>query len=160
MRAPRETRRQFDMWNRHWHARHRGFTLTELLVVMVIIVLLAGMAVTVVPKRIEEARESRTKAELRTIEQAISQYQIHCQDPPSQSDGLQALVTKPTSAEQGGRWKGPYLAHGAVPKDGWNREYVYRYPGKHNEDFDLLSLGKDGKEGSDDDIVSWEATTE
>lgn len=147
------------MCGKRLRAGRYGFTLTELLVVMVIIVLLAGMAVTVVPKRIEEARESKTKAEIRTVEQAVTQYQIHCQDPPSQSDGLNALVTKPSSSEAATRWKGPYLQRG-VPKDGWNRDYIYRYPGKHSDDYDLLSLGKDGKEGTDDDINNWEATKE
>ncbi len=147
------------MCRKRLRAGRYGFTLTELLVVMVIIVLLAGMAVTVVPKRIEEARESKTKAEIRTVEQAITQYQIHCQDAPSQSDGLKALVQSPTDSDHSSRWKGPYLERG-VPKDGWNRDYVYRSPGKDKRDYDLLSLGKDGKEGTDDDINNWEATKE
>jgi general secretion pathway protein G len=144
------------MWNTRYRRGHRGFTLTELLVVMVIIVLLAGMAVTMVPKRIEEARESRTKAEIRILEQAVSQFQVHCQDPP---DDLQGLVTKPSNSEMASRWKGPYLQH-AVPKDGWNRDYIYHKPGTHNTDFDIVSCGKDGKEGTDDDVNSWEATIE
>ncbi len=145
------------MRNRGRIIRRGGFTLTELLVVMVIIVLLAGMAVTVVPKRIEEARIATTKSQLKTVEQAVTQYEIHCQDPPSQSEGLQALVTKP-SGEHAERWKGEYLD--VVPKDGWGRDFVYRSPGRHSKTFDLFSLGKDGKEGTDDDINNWERITE
>ncbi len=144
------------MSRRSWSRGTRGFTLTELLVVMVIIVLLAGVAVTYVPKRIEEARAARTQSDIATLQQAITQYQIHCSDPPSQSDGLQALVTRPTSSDHADRWKGPYLQSG-VPTDGWGRNYVYRYPGKNNTDFDLLSLGKDGKEGTEDDITNWKS---
>lgn len=139
----------------------RGFTLTELLVVMVIIVLLAGVAVTYVPKRIEDARVARTRSDIRVIENALQQYQIYCQDVPSQADGLKALVSEPSNPEHRERWqkKGPFLQHG-VPKDGWGRDYIYRTPGRHSKDFDLLSVGKDGKEGTDDDVCNWETWSE
>ncbi|MBD3175343.1 MAG: type II secretion system protein GspG [Armatimonadia bacterium] len=144
------------MYRRSQGRRLRGFTLTELLVVMVIIVLLAGVAVTYVPKRIEEARVAKTQAEIKTLENAISQYQIHMMDVPSQSEGLEALVTKPDANRNADRWKGPYLQPPVVPNDAWGREYIYRTPGSHNMDYDLLSVGKDGQEGSEDDITSWE----
>jgi general secretion pathway protein G len=125
---------------------------------MVIIVLLAGVAVTYVPKRIEEARVAKSKADIQALEGAVQAYQVHCGDPPSQSDGLNALVDKPSSADVSARWKGPYIQH-AVPKDGWGRDYIYRAPGKHNSDYDIVSTGKDGKEGTEDDVNSWELGT-
>jgi general secretion pathway protein G len=122
---------------------------------MVIIVLLAGVAVTYVPKRIEEARVAKSKADIQALEAAVSQYQVQCGDPPSQSDGLAALVEKPSSTDVAARWRGPYITHG-VPNDGWGRPYKYYSPGKHNSDFDIVSVGKDGKEGTEDDVNSWE----
>jgi general secretion pathway protein G len=144
------------MYRRSQSRRRQGFTLTELLVVMVIIVLLAGVAVTYVPKRIEEARVAKTQAEIRTIENAISQYQIRMGDVPTQSEGLEALVTKPQGNRNADRWNGPYLSPPVVPKDAWGNDYIYRTPGSHNTDFDLLSTGKDGREGTEDDITSWQ----
>jgi len=144
------------MYRRAHSRRFRGFTLTELLVVMVIIVLLAGVAVTYVPKRIEEARVAKTQAEIRTLESALRQFQIRMGDVPTQAESLEALVTAPQGNRNVDKWNGPYLNPPVVPQDAWGNPYIYRAPGSHNTDFDLLSTGKDGREGTDDDITSWE----
>jgi len=133
--------------------RAGGFTLTELLVVMVIIVLLASLVATNAPKWVEQGRITKAKSDVSQLDAAIRQYMVHCQDPPSQSDGLQALMTKP-GGEHADRWQGPYLTR-EVPKDGWGRDYQYKQPGRHNADFDVYSFGKDGKEGTEDDIGNW-----
>lgn len=120
----------------------RGFTLLELLVVMVIIGLLAGL---VAPRYFEQVGKSNTKiarAQIVSLGQALDQYRLDIGNYPSTEEGLQALVVKPQDATH---WSGPYLAK-AVPVDPWDRPYQYRSPGEHG-DYDLYSLGKDGRGG-------------
>ncbi|MFM0012801.1 type II secretion system major pseudopilin GspG [Paraburkholderia sediminicola] len=122
--------------------RCRGFTLLELLVVMVIIGLLAGL---VAPRYFEQVGKSNTKiarAQIVSLGQALDQYRLDVGVYPTTEEGLQALVAKPQDAPH---WSGPYLAK-AVPVDPWDRSYQYRSPGEHG-DYDLFSLGKDGRGG-------------
>lgn len=122
--------------------RSRGFTLLELLVVMVIIGLLAGL---VAPRYFEQVGKSNTKiarAQIVSLGQALDQYRLDVGSYPSTEEGLQALIAKPQDAAH---WSGPYLAK-AVPVDPWDRPYQYRSPGEHG-DYDLFSLGKDGRGG-------------
>lgn len=146
--AQEVTRRMACTDRRPQASRHaRGFTITELIVVMIIIVLLAGLAVKYVPDRIDEAKKSRTIADLAETQDSLEQYRLHVGDYPTQDQGLQALVEAPSSgSESTGSWRGPYLKK--VPKDGWGRDLVY-VRGGDGESFEIISYGKDGKEGGE-----------
>jgi general secretion pathway protein G len=131
----------------------KGFTLLELLVVMVIIGLLAGL---VAPRYFAQVGKSQTKvakAQIDSLEKALDQYRLDVGHYPSTEEGLQALVAGPSGETN---WAGPYLRKG-IPPDPWGRPYVYAQPGTHG-DYDLMSYGKDGREGGtgeDADIVNW-----
>ncbi len=130
-----------------------GFTLLELLVVMVIIGLLAGY---VGPKYFAQVGKSQVKtarAQIDALEKALDQYRLDTGHYPAMEQGLAALTTRPPNES---KWDGPYLSKG-VPADPWGNAYVYRIPGEHGE-FDLLSFGKDGQAGGVGeaaDIVNW-----
>ncbi|MES2089034.1 MAG: type II secretion system major pseudopilin GspG [Pseudomonadota bacterium] len=132
---------------------HRGFTLLELLVVLVIIGLLAGY---VGPKFFAQIGKSEVKtaaAQIDALGKAADQYRLDTGHYPTTEQGLGALWVKPSDEP---RWWGPYLRK-APPKDPWGREYQYRGPGEHG-DYDVFSLGKDGREGGDgedQDITNW-----
>jgi general secretion pathway protein G len=131
----------------------RGFTLLELLVVMVIIGLLAGY---VGPKLFAQIGKSEVKvarAQIEALGKALDQYRLDLGRYPSTDEGLAALNNKPAGDA---RWSGPYLGK-AVPRDPWGHDYAYRAPGEHG-DYDLLSWGRDGRpggSGEDADLVSW-----
>ena len=133
--------------------KNRGFTLLELLVVLVVLGMLAGI---VGPKYFKQLGRSETKiahAQIETLVKALDIYRLEMGNYPTGEQGLQALVEAPGDSVS---WGGPYLRKG-VPLDPWGREYVYRSPGEHDE-YDLLSWGKDGRpggEGENVEIVSW-----
>ena len=130
-----------------------GFTLLELLVVMVIIGLLAGY---VGPKYFAQVAKSQIKtarAQIDALEKALDQYRLDTGHYPPPEQGLTALVTRPANEP---KWEGPYLTK-SLPPDPWGNAYVYHFPGEHGE-FDLLSLGKDGQPGGSGDaadVTSW-----
>jgi len=141
-----------DRTSRKRHAV-RGFTLLELLVVMVIIGLLAGYVGPKFFGQIGKSEVKAAKAQIDGLQKALDQYRIDMGRYPTTEQGLAVLVTKPSDEP---RWAGPYLSK-AVPKDPWQHEFQYRSPGEHGE-YDLLSFGKDGRpggEGEDADLVSW-----
>ncbi len=130
-----------------------GFTLLELLVVMVIIGLLAGYVGPRYFAQIGKSEVKTTKAQIDAFEKALDQYRLDVGRYPGSEQGLNSLVARP---ENEPKWGGPYLKK-AVPNDPWGNKYVYRAPGEHGE-FDLLSYGKDGKLGGADeaaDITNW-----
>ena len=136
-----------------------GFTLIELMVVIVILGILAGLIVPRIMGRPEEARRMKARVQLESIETALKLYKLDNGSYPTTEQGLQALVEAPGSGRLAKAWReGGYLEKGKVPLDPWDNEYVYLSPGIHG-DFDLMSYGFDGEpggEGKDKDINSWE----
>jgi general secretion pathway protein G len=130
-----------------------GFTLLELLVVLVIIGLLAGYVAPQYFSQIGKSEAKVARAQIESFDKALAQYRIDIGRYPPTELGLAALVTRPASEQ---KWGGPYLAK-AVPPDPWGKPYIYRSPGQHGE-YDLYSLGKDGVHGGTNestDIVNW-----
>lgn len=132
----------------------RGFTLLELLVVLVVLGLLAGI---VAPKYFSQLGKSEVKvarAQIEGLAKALDLYRLDTGHYPNTEQGLNALVARPANAP---KWGGPYLQKG-VPLDPWGRDYIYVSPGENGE-YDLVSLGKDGQpggDGDDADLVSWQ----
>ena len=132
----------------------RGFTLVELLVVLVVLSMLAGL---IGPQVMKHVGTSKTKTAFLQIEEftaALEMYKLELDVYPSTDQGLAVLVQKPAGTE---KWNGPYLRKPVLPKDPWGRDYRYRHPGQHAV-FDLYSLGADNAEGGDGentDVVNW-----
>lgn len=137
--------------------RSRGFTLIEVMVVVVILGILAAVVVPKVMDRPDAARVTKAKTDLRAIKSALSLYKLDNFNYPSTDQGLQALVERPTGQPEAPNWKsGGYLA--SPPRDPWGRPYQYLEPGQHSE-VDIFSLGADGRpggEGYDSDIGNWQ----
>jgi general secretion pathway protein G len=135
--------------------RSAGFTLVEIMVVVVILGILAVLIVPRVLGRSDEARQAAAKHDIATIMQSLKLYRLDNGRYPTNDQGLQALVSKPSSAPAPSNWK-PYLDN--VPKDPWGNTYQYLSPGVHGE-VDVFSLGADGQPGgtgADLDIGSWQ----
>lgn len=137
------------------HQLQRGFTLIELMVVLVIIGVLAALIVPNVLDRAEDARVMAARSDVSNLMQAIKLYKLDNQRTPTAEQGLQALLTKPTSGLIPSNWK-PYVEK--LPNDPWGRPYQYLNPGIKGE-IDVMSLGADGQvggEGKNADIGSWQ----
>jgi general secretion pathway protein G len=133
--------------------RDRGFTLIEMLIVMVILGLLAALVGPRMFGKVGKSKQKAAKAQISLFETALDTYRLDTSRYPTTDQGLQALRVKPTGVE---RWDGPYLPKD-VPLDPWGHPYQYRSPGEHG-DCDIISLGADGAdggEGEDGDVVSW-----
>lgn len=132
--------------------RKRGFTLIELLLVLVILGVLAGIVVPRFGGQTERARETAAQSQISTFGTALDAFEIDMGNYPKGKNGLQELVTAPRNSTA---WKGPYLKSD-IPNDPWGNPYVYECPGKNNpSSYDLMSMGKDGRVGGDDDITNW-----
>lgn len=128
----------------------KGFTLIELIVVVVILALLAAVVGPKIADKLGQSKEKIAKIQISQLEGALQYYSFEIGHYPTTAEGLEALVRNPGTSDA---WKGPYLEKG-LPRDPWEKPYLYRCPGTHGE-FDLLSVGSDGTEGTEDDVVSW-----
>lgn len=138
---------------------NRGFTLIEIMVVMVILGILASMIVPKIMDRPDEARQTKAAIDIGALSQALQLYKLDNGKYPTTDQGLQALVDPPSVGRLAKKWKkGGYLDKSKVPMDPWDYDFIYISPGLHG-DFDLMSYGADGEPGGEDfdaDINSWE----
>ena len=133
--------------NRSDHQKAQGFTLLELLVVMVIIGLLAGFVGPKYFSQIGKSNVTVAKSQLQSFSKSLDAYRLDMGHYPSTEEGLEALVSAPTVNPE--KWRGPYLSK-KIPLDPWGNPYTYRNPGT-NAEFDVISLGADGKPGGTGD---------
>lgn len=137
---------------------NRGFTLIEIMIVVVILALLAALVAPKIIGRSDDAKIADAKVQIRNFETALKLYKLDNSNYPSTEQGLSALVTKPAVGQIPKNYKAEgYLENKNVPKDPWGNDYIYLSPGEHG-DYDLSSLGADGArggEGKNADIESW-----
>lgn len=132
--------------------RRSAFTFMEIILVVTIIGILAGIALPRLVNKAGIARVQATKAQMNSIKTALLQYEMNNDAFPTSSEGLQALVTKPSSAHEND-WE---KALDFVPRDAWGELFLYAYPASHGMDYDLTSKGRDRQEGTEDDINNWD----
>lgn len=131
--------------------RQKGFTLVEMLLVLVILATLAAIVVPKFAGRSEQAKETAAQTQIANFEIVLDAFEVDNGFYPKGSDGLDDLVEEPSNAKN---WRGPYMKE--IPNDPWENEYVYENPGKHNSNgYDLYSMGPDGRSGTEDDITNW-----
>ncbi|MCH6587913.1 MAG: type II secretion system major pseudopilin GspG [Proteobacteria bacterium] len=134
--------------------RQAGFTLVELLVVLIILGLIAAFAAPRVIKFVGGAKTDSAKIQIERLSGVLDLYRLQVGRYPNEDEGLNALMEQPADAPD---WEGPYLKKADALIDPWRRPYIYRFPGEHG-DYDLYSLGADGEdggEGEDRDLTSW-----
>lgn len=138
--------------------RARGFTLIEIMVVVVILGILAALVVPKLIGRVDESRIAAAKLDINNLKAALTMYKLDNQRFPTTEQGLQALVTKPTSGPEAKGWRsGGYIEK--LPNDPWKNPYQYLSPGTHGQPLDIFSYGADGQPGGtgdDSDIGSWD----
>ncbi len=135
--------------------RVQGFTLVELLVVLAILGLLAGLVGPQVMKFLGSSKTKTAKLQIDDLAATLDLYRLELGRYPTESEGIKALVENPGNMPN---WNGPYLKKNQVPKDPWGYEYQYRFPGQHGS-FDIWSLGADNREGGEGenmDVRSWD----
>jgi len=135
----------------------RGFNLIEIMVVITIMGMLMGMVGIYVVGVLDDAKADTSRNQMKTIENALVMYKLDNGRYPSTTEGLQALISAPSTVEKAGK---KYLNSDTVPKDGWDNDYLYFCPGtRGNHDYEIISYGADGREGgekADADITSWD----
>ncbi len=132
-----------------------GFTMVELMAMLIIIGLLATLVVTKVASKIDQARETTTKANLKALAAAVNQFRMDTTRFPTEDEGLLALIEQPTDVET---WEpGGYLETTEINKDGWGNEFIYELYPESGKQFVIRSMGPDGEEGTEDDLLSTDA---
>ncbi|MEW6237859.1 MAG: type II secretion system major pseudopilin GspG [Candidatus Omnitrophota bacterium] len=131
----------------------KGFTLVEMLLVLVILATLAAIVVPKFAGRTEQANVTAAQTQISNFETVLDAFEIDNGFYPRGGNGLQALIEEPRDAKN---WRGPYLKQD-IPNDPWGNAYIYECPGKRNErGYDIMSMGPDGRVGGDDDITNWQ----
>jgi general secretion pathway protein G len=132
-----------------------GFTMVELMAMLIIIGLLATLVVTKVATKIDQARITTTKANLKALHNAVNQFKMDTNRFPSEDKGLIDLIEQPTDIET---WEpGGYLETTEIPKDGWGNEFIFELYPESGKQFVIRSSGPDGEEGTEDDLLSTDA---
>ncbi|MBM4337968.1 MAG: type II secretion system protein GspG [Deltaproteobacteria bacterium] len=138
------------------HGGERGFTLIEIMIVVIIIGLLAGLVGPRLFGKLTQAKQKAAKAQIELFGTALDAFRLDVGRYPTTEEGLKILREKPSGVDM---WKGPYLPK-EIPVDPWGKAYIYKSPGEHGE-YDLLSFGLDGVEGGEgenQDVASWKDT--
>jgi general secretion pathway protein G len=136
--------------------KHRGFTLIEIMIVVVILGILATLVIPRIIDRPDQARAVKAKQDIRSLESTLQMYRLDNFDYPTTAQGLKALINRPDSNPKPANWQGPYLDR--LPIDPWGNPYIYLNPGEHGT-IDLSSQGSDqrqGGQGSAQDIGNWD----
>jgi general secretion pathway protein G len=139
--------------------RAGGFTLIEIMVVVIIIGLLAAVIVPQVISKVDDAKIAKTKSDIQALETALTMFRLDNSKYPTTEQGLQSLVTQPNDPTVRHWRAGGYIQR--ISKDPWGNDYQYAFPGQHGKEYDLFSLGADGQpggEGIDADIGNWNIT--
>ena len=138
----------------HSANRRSAFTLVEMLLVLFILATLAAIVIPKMAGRSQQAKITAAKSQINSIEMALDSFEVDNGYYPK-TGALNDLIDQPPNTPD---WKGPYLVKG-IPVDPWGNPYSYEYPGKHNASgYDLMSMGPDGRAGTDDDITNWDAS--
>jgi len=139
--------------------QQKGFTLIEIMVVIIILGLLAGLVLPKFLGQEEKAKREVTKTQIRSLESALDAYRLDNGFYPTTDQGLDALIKKPEAGRIPNKWReGGYLKPARIPKDPWGNAYVYTSPGGENREYEIVSYGADGEpggEGNNADIQSW-----
>jgi len=132
--------------------KQQGFTLVEMLLVLLILATLAAIVLPKFTGRSEQAKVTAAQTQISNFEIALDAFEIDNGYYPRGGAGFQDLLTEPRGLTN---WRGPYLKNG-IPNDPWGNAYIYECPGRHNDKgYDLMSMGPDGRAGGDDDITNW-----
>ena len=135
-----------------------GFTLIEVLLVVIIVGVLAAIVLPNLVGRAEQTRRSAAAAQIANFKTGLNSFELDNGRFPTTTEGLDAMVSRP--ATNSSLWKGPYLEGNVIPKDPWEKSYTYRFPGTFNADgYDLISNGRDGQEGTADDIANFDPSS-
>ena len=132
--------------------RRSGFTLVELMLVMVILAILASLVTVEIAGYRKRAMEKAAKADIAQLDTALDMFEVDCGRFPTADEGFQALVTMPANVPEGS-WQGPYVKRG-VPKDPWGNMYVYVAPGQHNKHYDVYTT-RGGEDAAGNGINNW-----